>query len=51
MNGASLSDGMGDGTDVAQLKARVASLSDELENYRRLRDAVVAANRIAEGDV
>ena len=41
----------GDGTDVAQLKARVASLSDELENYRRLRDAVVAANKIAEGDV
>lgn len=51
VNGASLSDGMGDGFDVAQLKARVASLSDELENYRRLRDAVVAANRIAEGDV
>lgn len=50
VHGASLSDGTGDGTDVAQLKARVASLSDELENYRRLRDAVVAANRIAEGD-
>ncbi len=41
----------GDGSDVAKLKARVVSLSDELENYRRLRDAVVAANRIAEGDV
>ncbi len=40
----------GDGTDVADLKARVASLSEELENYRRLRDAVVAANRIAAGD-
>ena len=40
----------GDGTDVADLKARVASLSEELENYRRLRDAVVAANRIAAGE-
>ena len=50
-HGASHGNGTGGGTDAAQLKARIASLSDELENYRRLRDAVVAANRIAQGDV
>ncbi len=51
LNGAANGSADGDVTGVAHLKARVASLSDELENYRRLRDAVVAANRIAEGDV
>ncbi len=51
LDGAGNASARGDGTDVTQLKARIASLSDEHENYRRLRDAVVAANRIAEGDV
>lgn len=51
LSGAANGSAHSDGTDVAHLKARVATLSDELENYRRLRDAVVAANRIAEGDV
>ena len=51
LNGAANSSADGDDTGVAMLKARVASLSDELENYRRLRDAVVAANRIAEGEL
>lgn len=50
-NGAAHGPAHGDSAEAAQLKAQVASLSDELENYHRLRDAVVAANRIAEGDV
>lgn len=39
----------GDQSDVAALKSRVATLSAEIENYRRFRDALAEANRIVGG--
>ncbi|MGE0054157.1 MAG: hypothetical protein AB7S74_08110 [Hyphomicrobium sp.] len=37
--------------EVADLKAKLAALRDDAEKYRRLRDAVHVANRIADGQV
>lgn len=36
-----------DSTELEALKTQVAALAEEAENYRRLRDAVSAANKIA----
>jgi hypothetical protein len=37
--------------EVADLKAKLAKLTQEAEKYRRLRDAVHVANRIADDSV